>query len=165
MSDDLKKVEVFVESKLVYLSTLGQLLDRDKNISVVRMSGKHIVQAANGDLRAGDFFNDDQIVELSSEQKTEYMQVFDAFPIYMRHVERHKDGTLFIIIYQKQHDDVKDLAALVYPTNVDIQECTQMILDDYKTFNNGVNCKVDLKNGWSIEHTKLNFSKLKNIIG
>jgi len=33
----------------------------------------------------------------------------------------------------------------------------------YKIFNNGVNCKVDLKNGWSIEHTKLNFGKLKNM--
>ncbi|MBL4821789.1 MAG: hypothetical protein JKY98_12495 [Gammaproteobacteria bacterium] len=133
----MKKVHVFVESKLNYLSTLSQLLDRDKNNSVIRMSDKHIVQAANGDLRAGDFFNNDQIVELTTEQKAEYMKVFDAFPTYMRHVERHRDGSLFIIIYQKQHNDVKDLAALVYPTNGDIQECSQMILDDYKIFNNG----------------------------
>jgi excinuclease UvrABC nuclease subunit len=154
VKDDLEKIHNFVDSKMVYLEMLSTLMDRDSDINIITTmsNGKILASKSNTVLNTDPTLN----VKLTEEQIAEYLQVFDALPNSLKGVER-KNGKLFMILYQKQHDDVKDLMALIYPIQEKTIKCTEKLFDDYKAYQDWITCRIDLRSNWSLEHTKIHW--------
>ena len=154
VKDDLEKIHSFVESKMVYLEMLSELMTRDSHINIISTmsNGKILASKSNTILNIDSTLN----VALTEVQIAEYLQVFDALPNRLKGVER-KNGKLFMILYEKQHNDVKDFMALIYPIQEKTIKCNEKLFDDYETYQDWITCRIDLRSNWSLEHTKIHW--------